>query len=183
MPEPASAPGDETTVLLRVPREAAVDAVVLRYLRDGEPRAVVARVDRVTEADTWWRASFPVWNPATPYRWLLSGGDFGYRWLNGVGLQAFDVPDADDFVATLDPGGPDWHLESVVYEVFPDRFASSGHAVEPPGWAVPREWDVLPNGRSRETSVEWFGGDLMPEWFQQDGERLRRRRADRQSLT
>jgi alpha-glucosidase len=160
VPEPASAPGDETTVLLRVPREAAVDAVVLRYLRDGEPRAVVARVDRVTAADTWWRARFPVWNPATPYRWLLSGGDFGYTWLNGVGLQAFDVPDADDFVATLDPGGPDWHLESVVYEVFPDRFASSGHAVEPPGWAVPREWDVLPNGRSRETSVEWFGGDL-----------------------
>ena len=50
VPEPASAPGDETTVLLRVPREAAVDVVVLRYLRDGEPRAVVARVDRVTEA-------------------------------------------------------------------------------------------------------------------------------------
>ena len=23
-------------------------------------------------------------------------------------------------------GGPDWHLESVVYQVFPDRFASSG---------------------------------------------------------
>jgi alpha-glucosidase len=158
--ESPSGPGDETTVLLRVPRGSAVDAVVLRYLRDGEPKAVAATVDRVTEADTWWRASFPVWNPATAYRWLLSGGDYGYTWLNGVGLQPFDVPDADDFVATLDPGGPDWHLESVVYEIFPDRFASSGLAVEPPEWAVPREWDALPDGRSRETSVEWFGGDL-----------------------
>jgi alpha-glucosidase len=102
-----------------------------------------------------------VWNLATPYRWLLSGGDFGYTWLNGVGLQPFDIPDADDFVATPDPGGPAWHLESVVYEVFPDRFASAGLGVDPPEWGVPRRWDELPNGRSRETSVEWFGGDLV----------------------
>ncbi len=156
-----SEPGDDTTVLLRVPRGSAVEAVVLRYLRDNEPKAVVATVDRTTETDVWWRATFPVWNPATPYRWLLSGGDFGYTWLNGVGLQPFDVPDADDFVATLDQGGPEWHLESVVYEVFPDRFASSGLGVEPPEWAVLREWDARPNGRSRETSVEWFGGDLV----------------------
>jgi alpha-glucosidase len=159
--ERPSEPGDETTVLLRVPRGSAVDAVILRYLRDNEPKAVVATVDRTTEADVWWRATFPVWNPATPYRWLLSGGDFGYSWLNGVGLQPFDIPDADDFVATLDPGGPEWHLESVVYEIFPDRFASSGDGKAPPEWGVPRRWDGLPNGRSRETSIEWFGGDLL----------------------
>jgi alpha-glucosidase len=160
VPEPATAPGEEATVLLRVPRAASVDDVVLRYLRDGEPRAVEARLDRETEAESWWRASFPVWSQATPYRWLLSGGDFGYTWLNGVGLHGYDVPDADDFVATLDPGGPAWHLESVVYEVFPDRFASSGRDVEPPEWAVPRAWDVPPNGKSRATSLEWYGGDL-----------------------
>jgi alpha-glucosidase len=152
--------GDDATVLLRVPHGVAVDAVVLRYLRDNEPKSVTATVDRTTDTDVWWRASFPVWNPATPYRWLLSGGDFGYTWLNGVGLQPFDIPDADDFVATPDPGGPAWHLESVVYEVFPDRFASSGLGVEPPEWGIPRSWDERPNGRSRETSVEWFGGDL-----------------------
>jgi alpha-glucosidase len=153
--------GEDATVLLRVPREVAADAVILRYLRDNEPKAVTATVDRTTDTDVWWRASFPVWNPATPYRWLLSGGDFGYTWLNGVGLQPFDIPDADDFVATPDPGGPAWHLESVVYEVFPDRFASAGLGVDPPEWGVPRRWDELPNGRSRETSVEWFGGDLV----------------------
>jgi len=160
VPEPAAELGGETTVLLRVPKEAAADDVALRYVRDGEPAIAVAVVDRETEAEIWWRATFPVWNPATPYRWLLSGGDFGYAWLNGVGLQPFDVPDADDFVACPDPGGPRWHLESVVYEIFPDRFAAAHVGVDPPDWAVPRSWDELPTGRGPETPFEWFGGGL-----------------------
>ncbi len=160
VPEPATALGDETTVLLRVPRASAVDDVAVRYVRDGEPQIAVAQVDRETESDAWWSATFPVANPVTSYRWLLSGGDFGYAWLNGAGVQPFDVPDADDFVAAPAPGGPDWHLESVVYEVFPDRFASANLDVDPPAWAVPRGWDDAPTGRGPETPFEWFGGDL-----------------------
>ena len=161
VPVPPEELGDETTVLLRLPRGAAADSVAVRYVRDGEPLIAVAEVDRETDADVWWRASFPVWNPETPYRWLLSGGDFGYVWLNAAGLQPFDVPDADDFVATPGPSGPEWHLESVVYEVFPDRFASAGLGLEAPEWAVPRGWDELPTGRGPDTPVEWFGGDLV----------------------
>ncbi len=82
--------------------------------------------DEEDDAATWYRASFPLENPSTRYRWLLSGGSVGYAWVNGVGLLGHDVPDADDFVLTTDSGGPDWHLRSVVYEIFPDRFASSG---------------------------------------------------------
>ena len=70
------------------------------------------------------------------------------------------MPGADDFVLPLDPGAPDWHASSVVYEIFPDRFASSGAERELPDWAVPRAWDGLPEGRSRDTSRELFGGDL-----------------------
>ena len=68
--------------------------------------------------------------------------------------------DSDDFVLSADPGGPAWHLESVAYEIFPDRFASSRIGVEPPDWAVPRPWDALPEGRGPNTEREWFGGDL-----------------------
>jgi alpha-glucosidase len=93
------------------------------------------------------------------YRWLVAG-DGGTAWVNARGPVDHDVPDADDFVLTVDPGGPDWHLRSAVYQVFPDRFASSGLAAEPPEWAVPRPWDELPTGRGPATPVEWFGGDL-----------------------
>jgi len=154
--------GDEAVLRLRVPHESAVDRVLLRYVRDGEPRAVEAVRDEETEAETWWRAPLQVLNPSTRYRWLLDGGERGYTWLNGGGVSQRDLPDGGDFVLTLDPGGPEWHLEAVVYEIFPDRFATTGagDGVQRPDWAVRRDWDALPEGRSRNTPRELFGGDL-----------------------
>ena len=69
------------------------------------------------------------------------------------------VAGADDFVLTPGPGGPAWHLESVVYQIYPDRFARSGAVRTPPGWAVPRGWDEVPS-KGRESGRDWFGGDL-----------------------
>jgi alpha-glucosidase len=146
--------GGEAVVRIRVPQ--SVDTVVLRYVENGEPRAAEAKL----EGEDWWLARFPVTNPNVPYRWLLSGGEVGYAWLNGLGLVDHDVPDSDDFVMSVDPGGPEWHAESVVYQIFPDRFASSGLDVQPPEWAIERDWDRLPIGRGPETPLEWFGGDL-----------------------
>jgi alpha-glucosidase len=146
--------GGEAVVRVLAPR--GMDGVVLRYTEDGEARAVEAESD----GDGWWVARFPVRNPTVRYRWLFSGGELGYAWLNGLGVVDHDIPDADDFVMSLDTGGPDWHLGSVVYEIFPDRFASSGLDVEPPEWAIRRDWDDLPTGHGPETPHEWFGGDL-----------------------
>jgi alpha-glucosidase len=150
--------GGDATVRLRTSRGSA-DRVLLRYIRDGEPRTVEALVDEESETETWWRAKFPVANPATRYRWLLAGGDTGYGWLTGNGLTPNEVPSSDDYLMSLG-NGPDWHLSSVVYEIFPDRFASSGAARTPPDWAVPRAWGDLPTGRGPATTREWYGGDL-----------------------
>jgi alpha-glucosidase len=141
-------------VRVRVPR--AVDAVVLRYVEDGEARGLEAKPD----GDGWWAARLPRRNEVTNYRWLLYGGEVGYAWLNGLGLVDHDVPDADDFVVTKDGQAPGWHAESVVYEIFPDRFATTGAGGDPPEWAVSRAWHQLPDGRSPDTPYEWFGGDL-----------------------
>ena len=157
--ERPDAPGGEAVLRLRTPRGAA-DEVALRYVRDGEPRGVRAEIDEETEHEIWWRARFPVWNPSTSYRWVLAGGETGYGWLNGAGMVGGDVADADDFVLSLSPSGPDWHLESVVYEVFPDRFASTGLGVEAPEWAIRRAWDEPPTGRGPATPHELYGGDL-----------------------
>ena len=156
---PEKTPGT-AVVRLRVPRGTAVSAVALRRVKEGEARVLPAEIDAETETDTWWRVSFDVSGRSSRYRWLLSGGDYGYAWLNGMGVVPYDPPDSDDFVLSLDPGGPGWHLGSVVYEIYPDRFARGGAVAEPPEWAVPREWDELPTGRGKTTSREWFGGDL-----------------------
>ncbi|MDX6388796.1 MAG: alpha-glucosidase [Gaiellaceae bacterium] len=150
--------GGEATVRLRAARGAA-DHVLLRYDRDGEPRTIAATVDEETEEETWWRATFPVVNPSTPYRFLLSGGTTGYGWLTGNGVYPHEVPSSDDFVLALGDG-PAWHLESVAYEIFPDRFARSGATHTPPDWVAPRAWHELPTGRGPATPYEWYGGDL-----------------------
>jgi alpha-glucosidase len=154
--------GGQAVVRVRMPRGAA-DDVVVRYVRDGEPGWARAQVDRETAGETWWRASFPVTNPSLPYRWLLVGADGAWRWLNGSGVHPHEPPDGDDFVVALGDG-PEWHLSSVVYEIFPDRFGRSDAFValsqERPDWALARDWDQAPTGRGPNTSREWFGGDL-----------------------
>ena len=148
--------GGEAVVQLRVPHAASVDKVALRYVCDGEP--AFTQAERAGE--TLWRATFAVPSPTTRYRWLLAGGEIGYAWLNGNGLVRHDIPDADDFVLTTGDNGPEWHLESVVYEIFPDRFASSGLDVDEPAWANRRAWDELPQAKGVEQAYELFGGDL-----------------------
>jgi alpha-glucosidase len=160
VPEAPVELGDTVTVRLRVPSEAGVDSVAVRYVTDGDPLVARAEVDEQDDGETWWRASFVVRNPATPYRWLLSGGRVGYAWLTGDGLVGHDVPDTDDFVCATGEDGPAWHREGVVYQVFTDRFARAGEVNGAPDWAVPRSWDELPSGRGPETPREWFGGDL-----------------------
>ena len=157
--EPAEV-GDDAVVRLRVPHEAAAGRVFLRYTYDGQPRTVEATVDQASAGETWWRARFPARNPTTRYRWLLTGGEIGYAWLTGLGLVGHETPTSDDFVVATGSSAPDWHLGSVVYEIFPDRFARSGVARELPDWAVARDWDSLPSGRGRDTPFELFGGDL-----------------------
>jgi alpha-glucosidase len=121
---------------------------------------VNAVVDEQVDGETWWRASLPVENLSVPYRWLLAGGQAGYAWLNGRGLVHTEVAGADDFRLALDAGAPAWHTSSVVYEIYPDRFASSGVERDAPAWAVRRDWHTLPAGRGPNTSHEWYGGDL-----------------------
>jgi alpha-glucosidase len=152
--------GDAAELRVRVP-DGAADGVVLRYLRDGEARTVEASVATRAGGETWWRAELPLRNPVVAYRWLLTGGTLGYRWLTGSGLHAHEVAPAADFRLVAEAGGPDWHASSVVYEIFIDRYAASGAALaNAPAWALPRDWHRLPEPRSRATNRELFGGDL-----------------------
>jgi alpha-glucosidase len=151
--------GDETVVRLRIPRGAEIESALVRYVCDGQPQVAVAEIDEETEAETWWAARFTVENPTTNYRWLMQDAHRRHRWLNGLGTSVHTVADADDFVLTVAAPGPDWHLGSVVYQIFPDRFAPSGASYDAPDWAIRRDWDSLPDGRWN-SQFEWFGGDL-----------------------
>jgi len=97
--------------------------VHVRVTPDGEPQFVDAVIDRVSEAETWWRAEITCHNPVTGYRFILEGGAAAYQWLNGTGMHQRDVPDAADFRLVSFTAPPQWAADAVVYQVFPDRFA------------------------------------------------------------
>lgn len=152
--------GDVVTLRLRVPSELHPQHVLVRTVADGEPKVLTAAVERVDGTDAWWRAELPMRNPLMHYRWLISGGDVEYHWLTAAGLFDHDVSDAYDFSIAAFPANPEWAHYGVVYQIFPDRFASSGRSYNLPDWAVPRTWDRHPEGRGPNTSIEYFGGDL-----------------------
>jgi alpha-glucosidase len=162
--------GDPLTLRLRTHRDHQPQTVALRTVRDGEPHVVTARPEPGDGVDVWWVAEITVRNIETHYRWLLVGGAFDFAWLTAGGLLDFDVPDATDFVVSATPPPPAWTHSSVIYQVFPDRFARShgddaAVATPPPGaelpeWAIPRAWTDKPEGRSKATPKEYFGGDL-----------------------
>lgn len=153
--------GDRVTVRVRVPLVNAERGVHLRTVRDGEPRMSPARLVTTTATDRWYEAEVLVHNPVTCYRFLLDEPD-GYRWLNGRGLHRRDVPDAADFRLTVHGTAPAWMSATVVYQVFPDRFARSGAADERrvPPWAVPAAWDDEPIAAGPDVGRQLFGGDL-----------------------
>ena len=123
----------------------------------------------------WWEASVEVENPVHGYRWLLVREDGRQHWLNQLGLFDTETRDQDDFRLVAHAPAHEWAASSVMYQVFPDRFAKSDDAPfdklrerdgepsergELPEWAIPAEWgdalDPEPPGRSKQL----FGGDL-----------------------
>ncbi len=184
---------------LRVPARSAVDGVHVRTSPDGEQEFVAAyRVPSASDpqdmgshhgdgsdADQWWQAELRCHNPVTNYRFLLGrsssreaeseggvatdGEPSAYQWVNGTGVHDRDVPDAADFRLVTFTAPPAWAAGSVVYQVFPDRFARDA-SVEPevegaprtdlPAWAGAAGWDETVDLAAQSGPQQVFGGTL-----------------------
>ncbi|WNV74555.1 alpha-amylase family glycosyl hydrolase [Geodermatophilus sp. DSM 44513] len=162
VPDDAPAVGSTATVFLRVPTGDGATGVHVRSTPDGEAELFPGTVDRTTPTDTWWRCEVPVRNPDTHYRFLLTGGPRGYRWLTGAGVHGHEVTDAADFRLAVPPAAPGWARDAVVYQVFPDRFARSPAADgrRTPAWAHPARWQDPVDAFGPTVATQLYGGDL-----------------------
>jgi alpha-glucosidase len=156
----APALGDVIPIRVRVPHGLDVSDVHIRVVRDGEATYVPTVADGQDAADRWFVADVEVHNPVTSYRPLLHQRTGGYSWLNGTGTWDRDVTDASDFRLSVHGGAPDWLRRSVVYQIFPDRFARSEVSRPLPDWAEPADWDDPVVGEGASTPVQYYGGDL-----------------------
>lgn len=156
--------GDSVRLRLRVPLGfGEVDRVFVRSNPDREPRFDAAGVvDSGGDGWQWWEASVVVGNPTHRYRWLLALADGTALWLSAAGLSDIEPRDSDDFALVAHPPPPSWGRSTVMYQVFPDRFARSADAVgrELPAWAEPADWGDEPLGAGPSTPRQFFGGDL-----------------------
>lgn len=144
--------------------DPAVTEVYLRTVEDGEPRWLPGTAADAAGPERWWSAELPITAPLTHYRFLLVPDGGQPYWLNAAGLWSRDVTDRHDFrLVTHDPG-PDWAVDRVVYQVFPDRFARAADARPvadiAPDWAIPCQWADQVLGRGPDVPHQFFGGDL-----------------------
>jgi alpha-glucosidase len=155
--------GDSVQVRVRLPHAfGPVAAVRVRSNPNREPRFSDASVVWSIDGWDWWEAAIEVENPVHGYRFLLVGEDGRQRWLNATGLHDVETLDSEDFKLVAFAAPPAWVASSVMYQVFPDRFARSDAADSRPApdWAIPAAWgdavDTMQPGRSHQ----FYGGDL-----------------------
>jgi alpha-glucosidase len=151
--------GDHVQLRIRLPKADKPSSIWVRLFHDGEPRTFQLKKEKKTKVESWWVVSIEILNPVTHYRFLLVDSG-SYRWLNAAGVYQRDVVDREDFQIIAKPKYPEWIKYAVFYQIFPDRFATSGKQRELPAWAVPRSWNSLPTGRGKKTGKEFYGGDF-----------------------
>lgn len=159
----APAIGDTVMVRVRVPETyGPLTAVRTRSNPDHEPAYSDARLIGSADGWDWWEAPVVVANPRHGYRFVFVHEDGRVEWLNQSGLHVGETVDAEDFALVATPAPPAWLASSVMYQIFPDRFARSARADQhaTPDWAIPAAWDdpvdpVMP-GRAHQ----FYGGDL-----------------------
>ncbi|MGF6822428.1 alpha-glucosidase [Microbacterium sp. ZKA21] len=155
--------GEVVRVRLRVPTDFGdLDAVRTRSNPDHEPEWTDAVRIGTADGWDWWEAPITVRNPRHGYRFVLLHADGGIQWLNQTGLHRIETRDDDDFALVAHPAPPSWLHDSVMYQVFPDRFARSAQADEHemPDWAIPASWDDPVDPVSPGRGRQFYGGDL-----------------------
>lgn len=155
--------GDEVVVRLRVPVGAKpVTRAWVRSNPDHEPVWAVASRDGEASGWEWWSARVTVANPRHGYRWALAHDDGTTSTLSQGGHTALEALDAVDFALVAGNPPPAWLGDTVMYQVFPDRFARSARADERelPDWAIPAAWDEPVDPEQPGRSHQLYGGDL-----------------------
>ena len=151
--------GEVFTFKFRAPDTEPILQAILRLYHDGEPRFFEMK-KRLINREQWWSTEVEILNTKTAYRFLLIKAETA-EVLNASGVHRNDVTSAEDFQLLATPEFPSWVRKSVFYQIFPDRFATTGKYLKlKPEKFVQRDWNTLPEGRSAQTGIEFFGGDF-----------------------
>jgi len=140
-----------------------VKHVVVRFSESGEAfPSPPAKVIKVEGGWSWYESEIVMHNPKMNYKFTIHMEDGEIYWLNTLGLFSIIQPDINDFRINVFSTTPQWSAGSIMYQIFPDRFARSSKADKHklPDWAVSAKWADEVIGSGPGTSEQFFGGDL-----------------------
>lgn len=158
--------GETVRLRLRVGANAPLREVYVRTFPDGEQALAPLRPGPVEPPVRWWEGELPIREPVVGYRFLLVAED-GVWWYTAAGPAVHVPTDATDFRLLADYEPPAWALESVFYQIFPDRFADG----DPTNSPRPEEYEYrgyrpqtyswgAPPSPGAHHSLTFYGGDL-----------------------
>ncbi len=154
------------TVKVRVRIHSAlgeVKEVRVRYSESGEAfPSPPAKLVKCEGEWSWFEASFVMHNPKMHYRFMITLVSGEVLWLNGLGLWHLNPADINDYRINTFSSAPAWGSGTIMYQIFPDRFARSAQADKhkAPDWAQPADWGDAVIGSGPGTGEQFFGGDL-----------------------
>lgn len=137
--------------------------VLVRQSENGEAfLQAPAKLIKSNDGWLWFEGTITMYNPSIFYRWCFVTENDDVFWLNTLGFSDMEQPDINDFRINVWSSGPTWGPGTIMYQIFPDRFARSKHADKHklPDWAVPKGWGEEVTGQGYPTSEQFFGGDI-----------------------
>ena len=155
---------DQVKLRIRVHASlGAVKDVVVRFSDSGENYATpAAKIVGRNVGWAWYESSIIMHNPKMNYKFRIDMVDGEVYWLNTLGLFDLIQPDINDFRVNTFASAPSWGASTIMYQIFPDRFARSEKADKhkTPDWAIAKDWgdEVIASGPG--VSEQFFGGDL-----------------------
>ncbi len=156
--------GDKVKIRVRIHDAIGkVAEVRVRYSESGEafptpPAKVVKRDGKWS----WYEATITMHNPRMNYRFYIKLSNGEVIWYNTQGLFRLNQPDTLDWKLNTFSSAPSWGRKTIMYQIFPDRFARSAKADKhkTPSWAIKANWGDEVIGQGPGTSEQFFGGDL-----------------------
>lgn len=167
----AIATDEKVKLRIIVPRSMKCCGATLCVVKENESPAYYSMfwAGMYGDDNEYWELHFFATTPGLYWYHFELDTPWGRSFVRNVGRGVGDfAPDASDFQQTVYDKNfktPDWLKGGIIYQIFPDRFYSSGtekHGVRPS--RVMRRWGDEPFWREEQMNGIWnndyFGGDL-----------------------
>ena len=167
----AIATDEKVKLRIIVPRSMKCCGATLCVVKENETPAYYSMfwAGMCGDDNEYWELHFFATTPGLYWYHFELDTPWGRSFVRNVGRGVGDfAPDASDFQQTVYDKNfktPDWLKGGIIYQIFPDRFYSSGtekHGVRPS--RVMRRWGDEPFWREEQMNGIWnndyFGGDL-----------------------